>query len=50
MFAANSSAIERFVTKLFVGIDAVQKSTGRPLEQITDYNMVTEFKYGQSLY
>lgn len=50
LFAPNSPAIERFVAKPFVGIDAVQKSAGRPLEQITDYNMVTEFKYGQSLY
>lgn len=45
-FAANSPAIERFVPRPFVGIDSVQKSAGRPLEQITDYNMVTEFKYG----
>ena len=50
LFAANSSAIEQFLTKRFVGIDAVQKSAGRPLEQITDHNMVTEFKYGKSLY
>ena len=50
LFAPNSPAIERFVAKPFVGIDAVQKSAGRPLEQITDHNMVTEFKYGKSLY
>lgn len=50
LFAANSSAIEQFLTKPFVSIDAVQKSAGRPLEQITDYNMVTEFKYGKALY
>ena len=50
LFAANSSAIKQFASKPFVGIEAVQKSAGRPLEQITDYNMVTEFKYGQSLY
>lgn len=50
LFAPNSPAIERFVAKPFVGIEAVQKSAERPLEQITDHNMVTEFKYGKSLY
>lgn len=50
LFAPNSPAIERFATKPFVDIDTVQKSADRPLEQITDQNMVTEFKYGKPLY
>lgn len=50
LFAPHSPTIEKFVTKSFFTIDAVQKSADRPLEQITDHNMVTEFKYGKSLY
>ena len=50
LFAPHSPSIEKFVTKPFFTIDAVQKSADRPLEQITDHNMVTEFKYGKSLY
>ena len=50
LFAPHSPSIEKFVTKPFFTIDTVQKSADRPLEQITDHNMVTEFKYGKSLY
>lgn len=50
LFAPHSPAIEQFVAKPFVSIEAVQKAAQRPLEQITDHNMVTEFKYGKPLY
>lgn len=50
LFAAQSPAIDQFMRKPFVSIDSVQKSADRPLEQITDHNMVTEFKYGKRLY
>lgn len=50
LFAPHSPSIEKFVTKPFFTIDTVQKSADRPLEQITDHNMVTEFKYGKALY
>lgn len=40
----------QFLAKPFVGIETVQKTAQRPLEQITDHNMVTEFKYGKPLY
>jgi hypothetical protein len=45
-----STAIEQFVTKPFGSIEVVQKFYARPVEQITDHNMVTEFKYGKALY
>lgn len=50
LFAPHSPAIEQFVAKPFVSIEAVQKAAQRSLEQITDHNMVTEFKYGKPLY
>ena len=50
LFAPHSPAIEQFVTKPFGSIEVVQKFYARPVEQITDHNMVTEFKYGKALY
>ena len=50
LFVPSSPAIEQFLAKPFVGIETVQKTAQRPLEQITDHNMVTEFKYGKPLY
>ena len=47
-FPPESPKIETFLTKNFVAIEAVQETTQRPLEQVTDYNMVTEFKYGKA--
>ena len=50
MFAPGSVAIERFLAEPFVSIESVRAAMSRPLEVITDRNMVTEFRYGHSLY
>lgn len=50
LFAPHLPTIERFLAEPFVDIKTVQRVAGRPLEQITDHNMVTEFKYGKALY
>lgn len=50
LFRPDSAAIKRFLAEPFVTIQSVQEATARPLEVITDRNMLTEFKYGRSLY
>ncbi len=48
LFPAGSDAtIEKFVRTPFVTLEAVAARTGRPLEVITDRNLLTEYKYGR---
>jgi len=50
MFAAGSSAARALLDRPFVSLAADAKAAGRPLEAVTDDNMITEFKYGRPLY
>lgn len=50
LFAPGSEAIDDFLTQPFRTIEQAQKGANRQFEQITDQNMITEFKYGRSLY
>lgn len=50
LFAPGSEAIDDFLTQPFRTIEQAQKGADRPFEQITDQNMITEFKYGRALY
>tara|TARA_R110002073_G_scaffold336505_1_gene534261 strand:- start:56746 stop:58281 length:1536 start_codon:yes stop_codon:yes gene_type:complete len=50
MFDPGSGTINRFLDQEFVSIDEVQRGIDRPLEKISDENMITEFKYGKRLY
>lgn len=47
---AGSAAVDRFLATPFHTLAADQASTRRPLEVVTDENMVTEFRYGRTLY
>lgn len=49
-FATNSKSIANFLNQPFISIEQAQNAVDRPLEQITDKNMITEFKYGRALY
>jgi spermidine synthase len=43
----SDATVETFVRTPFVSVDAVAAKTGRPLEVITDRNLLTEYKYGR---
>ena len=45
-FASESPLIEHFLKKPFITLSTAQTGFDRPLEVITDWNMITEFKYG----
>jgi spermidine synthase len=49
LFAPASPAIDRFMAQPFVTIEEVQRHVNRPLEMITDQNLITEYKYGRHL-
>lgn len=49
-FAAGSTKVDAFRSERFRTVEQVQKGVERPLEEITDRNMITEFKYGRRLY
>ncbi|MBW7901516.1 MAG: hypothetical protein H3C26_08570 [Rhodocyclaceae bacterium] len=48
--AADRELLERLVNTPFVRRDDVEVEAGRPLEVITDANMLTEFRYGKPLW
>ena len=48
-FPEGSNLIGKFLNEKFTNIKEDEKLFGRPLELITDYNGVTEYKYGRSL-
>jgi len=48
-FAPGSRSIVGFIGESFVTIEQAQRSSSRPLEAITDQNMISEFKYGRPL-
>lgn len=50
LFAPNSPEPERFLAQPFWSLEHDQKRAARPLQMITDENMITEFKYGRGLY
>ncbi|MEG0975881.1 MAG: hypothetical protein RSF42_14380, partial [Comamonas sp.] len=50
LFRKKSPSIDHFLSIPFITLETVQKQINRPLEIITDSNMITEFKYGNSLY
>lgn len=49
LFSGNNALIEEYLNRRFVTIEEVERRSDRPLEVITDYNAVSEFKYGYSL-
>jgi spermidine synthase len=49
-FAAGSRKIDDFLAIPFVDVQAEQRLRGRPLETVTDENMLTEFRHGRPLY
>jgi len=48
--ALQRQRVEQLFRTPFVTIDEVRTQTGRPLETVTDLNMITEFKYGMVEY
>lgn len=46
---AGREAVEKMLGKPFVSLEKVQQEAGRPLEVITDRNMLSEFKYGRRM-
>lgn len=50
LFPPGSPAIDHFMARPFVNIEEVQRHVGRPLEVITDQNLLTEYKYGRNLF
>ena len=48
-FSPDSRSIVQFLNESFVTIEQAQRKAKRPLEAITDQNMITEFKYGRGL-
>ena len=48
-FSPGSHSIARFIGESFVTIEQAQRNAKRPLEAVTDQNMITEFKYGRHL-
>ena len=50
MFSSGSENVERFLAPPFVAISADRLASARPLETITDDNMLPEFRYGRLLY
>ena len=49
-FVPGSATIDKFLSQPFLTIEQAQNAAERPFEQITDQNMITEFKYGRVLY
>lgn len=49
-FFENDPLIEQFLQRKFIDVELVQKITKRQLEEITDNNAITEFKYGRRLH
>lgn len=49
VFRNDPNLIEKYLTRRFVSIDEPQRWSDRPFEVITDYNAITEFKYGTAL-
>ena len=49
LFLAGDELIGKYLEKRFMTIEDVERRSDRPLEVITDYNAVPEFKYGYSL-
>lgn len=49
-FPPGSTAAGRFLAVPFATVAEDQARAGRPLESVTDENMVTEFRYGRTLY
>ena len=49
-FAPESAVVDKFLRQPFLTIEQAQSAFERPFEKITDQNMITEFKYGRSLY
>ncbi|WP_186511219.1 methyltransferase domain-containing protein [Caenimonas sedimenti] len=49
-FTPGSAAIDVFMRIPFLTVDLAQNAAGRRFEEVTDYNMITEFKYGRKLY
>jgi len=49
LFAPGSPAIDHFMALPFVTIEEAQRHAARPLETITDQNLLTEYKYGRRL-
>ena len=48
-FSLGSRSIVQFLDESFVTIQQAQRKAKRPLEAISDQNMITEFKYGRRL-
>jgi spermidine synthase len=49
-FKEDSTMPKLFLDRPFITIEHAKLSTDRPLEVVTDKNMITEFKYGRKLY
>ena len=49
LFGNDEALIEKFLSMPFVSVPSATVAAGRPLERITDRNMLTEFKYGAPL-
>lgn len=49
-FAPGSPAIAAFMAVPFITVEVAENAAGRRFEEVTDYNMITEFKYGLTLY
>ena len=50
LFTANSPHIERYLKMPFVTTAQLQSNLPRAPEIVTDHNMLTEFRYGRTLY
>lgn len=48
--SASMSKIDEFLNEPFVDLNLAQKAANRNFEEVTDQNMLTEFKYGEALY
>lgn len=49
LFQGRRDLMDEYLGRRFISIDQVQRLSERPLEVITDYNAITEFKYGVPL-
>ncbi len=47
-FAPNSKQPERFLGTPFVDVQQASRMAGRPAEVITDWNMISEYRYGRA--
>lgn len=50
LFTSSSPSIRQFLDAPFVSIEDDRRAVSRPLDLVTDDNMVTEFRHGRSLY